>query len=80
MKSSWTKGLSKEEAANVKGEYSSSPSLRLRVRQMLDEKMDSTKRKERSKEDLDNPNWAIKQAYHLGYEKAIEEILNLFSD
>jgi len=76
----WTKGLDTRKADEVRIEYASSPILRARLTKILNDKNDLTVRQERSKEALDNPNWALKQAYQMGYEKAIEEILNLFSD
>lgn len=78
MKTVWTKGLDDEKASHVRVEYASSPVLRARLIKLLEEKYDATLRLERTKEDLDNPNWAIKQAYSMGFEKAIEEIINLF--
>ena len=78
MKTVWTKGLDSEKEDHVRQEFIASPTLRNRVKEILQEKLDVTLRTERSKDALDSPNWAIKQAYHMGYEKAIEEILNLF--
>lgn len=77
MKTVWTKGLDDEKAMHVRAEYASSPVFRSRLIEILEDKYKITLRLERSKEDLDNPNWAIKQAYQMGFEKGIEEILNI---
>lgn len=77
MKTVWTSGLDEEKASQLRVEYSSSPVFRARLIEILNSKLDTTLRLERSKEDLDNPNWAIKQAYQLGFERSIEEILNI---
>ncbi len=77
MKVSWTKGLDEQQALEVKQEFIAAARLRARMSEIVSDKIENARKEERSKDDLNNPNWAIKQAYMLGMEQAFEEILSI---
>lgn len=77
MKLSWTKGLSGDAKKDVLQEYASSSNLRQRLDVLLDEKRNTAQKAIIGKDAYDSPNWAYKQADHVGYLRALEEISNL---
>lgn len=79
MKISWTQGITKEKAEEIRKEYASSPILRERLKVLLDKKLDVSRQAARSKANYDNPSWPYVQADAIGYERAICEIISLIS-
>ncbi|SPF82149.1 Phage protein [Pseudomonas phage GP100] len=77
MKISWTKGLSKQEAAELKADYIAAATLRRRLKRLLEDDIDLSQKTSRSKLLYDNPNWALLQADQRGYERALSEIISL---
>ena len=77
MKLNWTKGLSGDAKKDVVQEYASSSNLRQRLDVLLKEKQMTAQKAIISKESYDSPNWAYKQADHVGYLRALEEISSL---
>lgn len=80
MKQSWTSGLSKELATEVRANFKESLVLRKRLIKMLNDKIESSAKEGRSKLLYDNPNWALLQADQRGYERAFAEIISLIDD
>lgn len=79
MKSTFTAGLTTEEASHVKTEYLGSPLFRKRLQELLNDKAERM-RKERLKDSAyDSPNWGFQQADSVGYQRAISEIISLIS-
>lgn len=75
MKIAWTKGLDKEQAQDVRGNYKEALVMRRRLVAMLRDRVDASAKAGRSKDLYDTPNWAYLQADARGYERAISEII-----
>lgn len=80
MKQSWTNGLDKELAVDVKQNFKESLVMRKRLRELLLAKVVESQKVSRAKSTYDNHNWAFLQADHLGYERALHDIIELISD
>lgn len=80
MKTSWTKGLSEEKALLTKRTFEESIALRKRLKEMLEEKIVSSRNEAMSKDLYDNVNWVYRQADSVGYQRAITEIISIISD
>jgi len=80
MKTSWTKGLTKEQAIQVRQDFVGGVLLRERLSQLLEEKQEASIKKSRAEDGYDNANWAYLQADARGYERAISEIISLISN
>ena len=78
MKLNWTKGLSAQEKEEMKLLFSSNARLRARAVEILKEKQAAAHKGTTLKDAYDSPNWALKQADSVGYERAINEIISLF--
>jgi hypothetical protein len=80
MKQSWTSGLNKELAVDVRANYKESLVVRRRLVKMLTDKINASSKEGRSKLLYDNPNWALLQADQRGYERAFAEIIDLIDE
>lgn len=80
MKASWTQGLDKELTVDIRQNFKESLVMRRRLEEMLSEKMASSQRSNRSKTSYDNPNWAYLQADARGYERALQDVIELISE
>ena len=80
LKTTWTAGLSKELAAELRANFKESLVMRRRLTKLLDDKADASVKNSRSKLLYENPNWALLQADQRGYERAIIEIIELISE
>lgn len=80
MKTSWTQGVDKELAVDIRQNFKESLVMRRRFEEMLNAKMVSSQRSGRSKEAYENPNWAYLQADARGYERALQDVIELLSD
>jgi len=78
MKSSMYKGLSKEDKEAMKDLFEKSRLLRLRYKDVLEDKLRTSRDKSEGKDSYDSPNWALVQADQIGYNRAISELINLF--
>lgn len=79
MKVSWTKGLDKQLAIDVKQNFKESLVMRKRLVSLLHDKAALSNKLSMSKEGYDKPNWAYLQADARGYERALFEIISLIS-
>ena len=79
MKVNWTKGLSEQDKAAMKTAFLSSSLVRERVILLANEKIKISQKERISKEGYDASNWAYKQADACGYERALTEIISLFT-
>lgn len=77
MKQSWTQGLSEEDKQHIRDKFNNAVLIRERLGLITQEKIESSLKESRSKVGMGNPNWTHKQAFHRGYESALEEILEL---
>lgn len=80
MKSSWFKGLNSDLEKEIRGDYASSRVTRHRLRDMLEEKIKTSRNTALNKEGYDVANWALKQADLIGYERALKDVIELISD
>lgn len=80
MKASWTSGLNKELATDVRINFKEALVVRRRLVKMLNDKIDASAKEGRSKVLYDNPNWALLQADQRGYERAISDIISLIDE
>lgn len=80
MKQSWTIGLSKELATELRANFKESLVVRRRLVKMLNDKIDASSKEGRSKLLYDNPNWALLQADQRGYERALADIITLIDE
>jgi hypothetical protein len=80
MKQSWIKGLTPERVAIAKADYVGSAGARIRLEEMLRDKIRVSSTMKRKKEGYDSPNWAYTQADVIGYERALFEVISLISD
>lgn len=77
MKISWTKGVDKELAIDIRQNFKESLVTRRRLTTLLEEKITASQKVSRSKAEYENPNWAYLQADARGYERALDEIISL---
>lgn len=80
MKKSWTVGLSKDEADEVRADYRAAARLRERLSQMLEDKINLKAKQGRSEDLLEKPNWELTQVGINYYINAIEEVRSLLKD
>lgn len=80
LKTTWTAGLPKELASEVRINYKEALVLRRRLSKILEDKADASVKNSRSKLLYENPNWALLQADQRGYERAMAEIIELISE
>lgn len=77
MKTSWFKGLNDAEKEEIKSLFLSNARLRDRLKVILETKIESLRIASLSDDSYSNPNWSLKQADAVGYQRAIQEIINL---
>lgn len=80
MKTSWVQGLDKELVADIRQNFKESLVVRRRLEEMLNAKISSSQRTSRSKDAYTNPNWAYLQADARGYERALQDVIDLISE
>lgn len=78
MKTSWTKGLGEDASNEIKREFLSNAHFRERARLLISEKATAHQKKVLLEAEYENPNWALKQADAVGYNRALQEIISLF--
>lgn len=79
MKTSITSGLNDLQASEIKSEYQGSSMLRKRLVELLIKKQEISLKKRRKIDIYDSPNFALLQADQIGYERAIDELIELIS-
>lgn len=77
MKITWTKGLVEPQKSEVKALYQANAVFRERQKVIIQEKIDSIRKRNVIENAYDSPNWALKQADAVGYERALQEIINI---
>lgn len=80
LKTTWTAGMPKDLADEVRRNYKEALVLRRRLHKILGDYTDASVKNSRSKLLYDNPNWALLQADQRGYERAMTEIMDLISE
>lgn len=77
MKVTWTKGLSPEKKEEVKRDFLAAALLRERLKEILKDKSEVTRKGSINKDSYGNANWAYLQADAVGYQRALEEVISL---
>ncbi len=77
MKMSWTNGIEPDVAKEIKGDFKSSLLVRKRLKTMLEDEIERTRRDARQKVNYDKANWNEYIADSLGYERALEFVISL---
>ena len=77
MKVAWTEGLRTEDKIKVKEEFYASPGIRARLVKMLEKKIDAERKGLIARNNYDSPNWSLVQADSVGYQRAMQEVINL---
>jgi hypothetical protein len=77
LKTAWTKGLTQEQATELRKDFVGAVILRQRLQKLLDEKAELSRKESISKDAYTNPNWAYLQADARGYERALSEVISL---
>jgi hypothetical protein len=77
MKTAWTKGLVEAEKEEMKSLFLANASFRKRQQLLLRDKIDAIRQKNTVESSYDSPNWALKQADAVGYERALQEIISI---
>lgn len=80
MKTTWTEGLDPALVKEIRGDFISSQLVRKRLKQILEDKIDTSRASLRQKDAYDKPNFGILAADSIGYERALTEIISLISD
>lgn len=77
MKVSWTKGLTQEQATELRKDFVGAVILRQRLQKLLQDKIDASRNASMSKDAYESPNWAYLQADARGFERALSEVISL---
>jgi hypothetical protein len=80
MKLSWTKGLDEQLAKDVVQNFKEAVVMRRRMKTILLSKIEASAHEGRAKDLYESPSWPYLQADKRGYERAMEEIIDLISD
>lgn len=80
MKQSWTVGLEPDAAKEIKGDFKSSLLVRKRLKKLLEDKIQESRRDARQKVNYDKANWHEYMADSLGYERALEFVIDLVTE
>lgn len=80
MKTVWLDGLDDDQKKEIKGDFKSALILRKRMKKLLEDKIETKRTSIRKDTNYDKPNWENYVADGIGYERAINEIINLIED
>jgi len=80
MKTVWTQNLPEgSKKDDITSSYQSGTVLRGRLKELLQDKIDTEVTSRLKREDYESPSWAFKQADSIGYTRALKEIISLIS-
>ena len=77
MKTSWLQGLEAEKSKDVQRNFSESVVMRKRLIELLLDKRTLSQKKCCSENLYNNPSWAYVQADSRGFERALNEVIEL---
>jgi hypothetical protein len=80
MKTSWTSGLDKNRAVEIRVDFVKSAPMRERLKTMLEDKINTSNVASRNKENYALAGWPFLQADSVGYERALREVISLITD
>lgn len=79
MKTSLISGLNDLQRSEIISEYQGSQLLRRRLTELLEARQKKCLDKRRKEDAYDSPNWGFLQADSIGYERALNEVIQLIS-
>lgn len=79
MKSILTAGLTEQHVLDLTQEFGSSPHLRQRLIEILEQRISARRANACNIESYASPSWAFMQADVVGYERAMKEVISLLS-
>jgi len=80
MKTSWTQGLSPEQAIEIKKDFKGCFPTRKRLVKLLEDKIVISQKASLSKDAYSYPNWSFLQADNIGYQRALNDVISLILD
>lgn len=80
MKTVWLHGLDDQKVSDLKQRFKECIIVRKRFFELVIKMIEEGRKESSSKAMLDSPNWALQQADRMGYERALRDMLELFSD
>lgn len=80
MKTILTSGQKAERKDEIRRDFVSSKILRDRLIEVLTSKILSSGREVTKRESYEVANWSLLQADHIGYKRALEEVISLLSE
>jgi hypothetical protein len=80
MKKSWTTGVETELARDIRANFSQSLVVRRRLAELLEAKAQESLKESRSKGNYASNIWAYLQADARGYERALQEVMELIKE
>lgn len=80
MLTSWTHGVEKQLAIDIKQNFKESIVMRRRLAVLLQEEIEENRKSANALALYDSPNWAYQQADRVGYERAIRKFMQLITD
>ena len=79
MQVRWTKGLTEQQATDLRLQLKASMNVFNRLEQLLQADLVSVLKAQESKEGYDSPSWAMNQADSIGEIRAYKKILRLIN-
>lgn len=76
----WEAGLSEYQKNELSKELKTAENVLKRLEEMLDKKLTSAIKDQMAVSQYENPNWSHKQADSIGYQRALNEVINLLHD
>ena len=80
MKTKLTKGLTEDEAKEVRADFISASRYRKQLVRVLNEEIDSLSKDMLKDEHYKSPNWNLIQVDRLAQQKALKKIISLFEN
>lgn len=77
MKSNLTAGMNPERKEELQASFRAGVLFRERLKEVLEGKMNARRNAISSTDQYSSPSWALLQADHIGYERALNEVISL---
>lgn len=79
LKTTWYTGLDEDQKKELRADFISAHLLRKRLTKLLNDKIETKRTMMRNDENYEKANWNYLMADSLGYERAMNEIINLIT-
>jgi len=73
----WTTGLSPDEKKELSLQLEQAEEAFLKLASILDQKIEGSVKRQRSRAGYESPNWMFEQADAIGYQRALSDVLTL---